>query len=225
MNFKLTRILAALCGLIGTVTLIGSFVINPAPPTGSTIAQLADFANKHSTTIILGGWLQGIGSLLTVLFAIALVHMAGATNKFAGWATFLSGVAILMVSLMEVAFYLAAVQAALDGDAAVGAVSNSLIKAAQHVFLIAPAMLIPLGAVILGSSVLPRVFGYVALAMGAVLQALGLVGLFAPLQPVIDVLLIVQGVWFIAAAVALVIPWPAPVGARAGAGASERQTA
>ena len=59
MNFKLTRILAALCGVLGTVTLIGSFVINPAPPAGSTIAQLADFANQHSTTIILGGWLQG----------------------------------------------------------------------------------------------------------------------------------------------------------------------
>jgi len=220
---KQTRILAAICGVAGTVTLIGSFMINPAPPAGATITQLADFANQHSFTIIMGGWMQGIGSLLTVLFAIALVHIAGATNRFAGWVTLLSGAALLMVSLTEVAFYLAAVQAARDGDAALGSIGNSLIQAVQHVFLIAPALLLPLGAIILGSSVLPRVFGYVALLLGAVLQALGLVGLFTPLQSLIDVLLIVQGVWFIAAAVALVVPQRAPSEVRAGTMASEQR--
>jgi hypothetical protein len=223
MSSQLTRILAAICGVAGTVILIGSFMINPAPPPGATISQLADFANQHSFTIILGGWMQGMGSLLTVLFAIALVHIAGATNRFAGWVTLLSGSALLMVSLTEVAFYLAAVQAARDGDAALGSISNSLIQAVQHVFLVAPALLLPLGVVILGSSVLPRLFGYVALVLGTVLQALGLVGLFTPLQALIDVLLIVQGVWFIAAAVALVVPWRARVGARAGRIAGEQR--
>lgn len=198
------HLLTALCGVLGTLILIGSFVINPAPPAGLSTAQLADWAVQHHTTIILGGWLQGIGSLLSVLFALALVHLAGATHRFAGQVTLLAGATILLVSLVEVTFYLAAAQAAATGDVATGTVSTALINAVQHVFLIAPALLLPLGAVLLGSRVLPRIFAYLALALGAILQALGGVGLFAALQPVIDVLLIVQGVWFVAAAIALV---------------------
>jgi hypothetical protein len=82
-------------------------------------------------------------------------------------------------------------------------VSNALIKAVQHVFLIAPALLLPLGTVLLGSRVLPRIFVYLALAIGVTLQIFGLVGLFGLLQPIIDDLLIVQALWFVAAGVAL----------------------
>jgi hypothetical protein len=212
-------VLAAACGIVGTITLIGSFAINPAPPAGLTTAQLADWGVQHHTTIVLGGWLQGIGSLLTVLFALALVHLAGATHRFAGWATLLAGSAILLVSLVEITFYLAAAEAAVTGDVATGTISNALIKAVQHVFLIAPALLLPLGAVLLGSRVLPRAFAYLALGLGAILQALGLVGLFDVLQPVIDVLLIVQGLWFLAAAVALLVR-PFPITASASASVS-----
>jgi hypothetical protein len=68
-----------------------------------------------------------------------------------------------------------------------------------------------LGAVLLGSRVLPRAFAYLALALGGVLQALGLAGLFGALQPLVDLLLVVQGVWFLAAAVTLLVrPIPAP---------------
>jgi hypothetical protein len=158
---------------------------------------------QHHTTIVLGGWLQGIGSLLTVLFALALVHLAGATHRFAGWATLLAGAAILLVSLVEVTFYLAAAEAAVDGDVPTGTIANALIKAVQHVFLIAPALLLPVGAVLLRSRVLPRGFAYLALALGGALQVLGLVGLFGAMQSVVDLLLIVQGGWFLAAAATL----------------------
>jgi hypothetical protein len=40
--------------------------------------------------------------------------------------------------------------------------------------------------------------------LGATLQVLGLVGLFNVLQPVIDFVLIVQALWFVAAAIALI---------------------
>ena len=43
-----------------------------------------------------------MGSLLLVLFAIAVVHLAGATHQFAGWVTLLAGATILMVSLVEI---------------------------------------------------------------------------------------------------------------------------
>src|SRR5262249_31123432 len=134
-------VLAAVCGVVGTLALIGSFRLNPGPPDGLTPGQLVDWAVQHHTTIVFGGWLQGIGSLLTVVFALALVHLAGATHRFAGWATLLAGGAILLVSLVEVTFYLAASQAAMMGDVATSTIANALIKAVQHVFLIAPALL------------------------------------------------------------------------------------
>jgi hypothetical protein len=146
-----------------------------------------------------------MGSLLIVLFAIGLVHLADATYRVAGWITLLAGATILMVSLVEVTFYLGAVQATESGDTASALASNNLIKAVQHIFLIAPARLLPLGFVLLGSNVLPQGFSYTALALGGTLQVLGLFGLFFALQPVIDVVLIVQAVWFVGAAVALMI--------------------
>jgi hypothetical protein len=197
------RIVAGLCGIFGAVALVSSFVMNPAPPAEFTVSQLRDFAVQHHNGIVFGAWLQGMGSLLLVLFAIALVHLASATHQFAGWVTLLAGATILMVSLVEITFYLGAVQAAEAGDLTSGTVSNALIKAVQHVFLIAPALLLPLGAVLLGAQILPRVFAYVALAIGATLQIFGLVGLFGVLQPIIDDVLIVQALWFVAAGVVL----------------------
>ena len=204
MSKRRVHILAALCGILGPVTLVTSFVINPAPPATATVEQLRSFAIQHQTTIVLGGWLQGIGSLLIVLFSLGIVHCAGATHRLAGWATLLAGATILMVSLVEVTFYLAAAHAAIAGDITTGFVSNALIKAVQHVFLIAPALLIPLGVVLVDSSLLPGLLGYLALLLGVTLQILGLVGLFNLLQLVIDDVLIVQALWFVAAAIALI---------------------
>ena len=205
MSPTMPRIVAGICGILGAVALVSSFLMNRAPPAGFSVAQLRDFATEHHNSIVFGAWLQGIGSMLLVLFAIALVHLAGATHQFAGWITLLAGATILMVSLVEITFYLGAVQSAEIGDLTSGAVSNALIKAVQHVFLIAPALLLPLGVVLLGSRVLPRAFAYLALAIGTTLQIFGLVGLLGVLQPVIDDVLIVQALWFVAAGFALMI--------------------
>ena len=58
-----SRFLSALCGVIGPVILVASFVINPAPPSDYTPTQLQAFALRHHNGIVLGGWLQGMGSL------------------------------------------------------------------------------------------------------------------------------------------------------------------
>ena len=205
MSIDKSRGLAALSGIIGPVILVASFIINPAPPADYTPSQLRDFAVRHHNGIVLGGWLQGMGSLLIVLFALALVHFANATHRLAGWVTLLAGASVLMVSLVEITFYLGAVQATEAGDIGAALASNNLIKAVQHVFLIAPVLLLPLGVVLLGSDVLPRAFAHSALVMGATLQVLGLAGLFNALQSVIDVMLILQSLWFVAAAVTLLV--------------------
>jgi len=199
------RLFSGLCGIVGPLVLVGSFAINPSPPPGLPAAALAAWAALREGQLLLGGWLQGIGSLLIVIFALALVELGGAASGFAGRIAQLAGATILAVSLIEVTFYLAVAQAVAAGDVAAGLMSGGLIKAVQHVFLIAPALLLPTGVVILRSRVLGRGFGYSALAIGACLQALGLAGVLAPLQPVVDVVLIVQAAWFVAAGVAMAV--------------------
>jgi len=179
--------------------------MNPAPPPGLDPTALAAWAAPRETLILLGGWTQGIGSLLIVVFAVAIAEIGGEASPFGRLMTLLAAATILMVSLVEVAFYLAAGQAIAARDIALGLVAQGLIRAVQHVFLIAPALLLPLGVVILKSRALPRAFGYSALAFGAILQSLGLAGLIWNLQSVIDAVLIAQSAWFIFAGAALML--------------------
>ncbi|HEY1929113.1 MAG TPA: hypothetical protein VGG92_16735 [Caulobacteraceae bacterium] len=199
------RSVAGLCGVAGPIILVGSFRMNPAPPSGMGPAALAAWAAPHEGLILLGGWAQGIGSLLIVIFALAVAELGGDASPFGRRLTMLAGATILMVSLMEIAFYLAAARAIATKDVLLGMVADGLIRAVQHVFLIAPALLLPLGVVILKSGVLPSAFGYAALAFGATLQALGLAGLIWNLQGVVDVVLIAQSVWFVLAGATLVL--------------------
>jgi hypothetical protein len=199
------RSVAGLCGLAGSLLLVGSFRMNPAPPPGMGTAALAAWAAPHEGLILLGGWAQGIGSLLIVIFALAVAELGGDASPFGRRLTMLAGATILMVSLMEIVFYLAAARAIATKDLLLGMVADGLIRAVQHVFLIAPALLLPLGVVVLKSGVLPRAFGYAALAFGAILQAFGLAGLIWNLQGVVDVVLIAQSVWFVLAGATLVL--------------------
>jgi hypothetical protein len=47
-----------------------------------------------------GSWLQAVGPLLNVLFAFAIVCLAGATTRLAGWMTMFGGTILMMVSLV-----------------------------------------------------------------------------------------------------------------------------
>jgi len=207
------RVWTGLCGFIGPIVLVGSFVINPAPPPGLSPAALLAWAQPRAGFLQLGGWMQGIGSLLMVMFCFAVVEAAGEPNRFAGRLTRLAGTTILAVSLIEVTFYLAVAGAVASGDTQLGLLSGGMIKAVQHVFLIAPALLIPLGFVLARTRVMGWLLAYSALAIGVTLQVLGFAGIFRPLQPVIDVVLIVQASWFLIAGVAFAI---GPTGTNSG---------
>jgi len=191
----------ALCALGGVPTLIAGFAVNPGPPPGSTVAQLTAFGSAHQTTVLLGGWLQITGTLLCLLFALALTQRAGAAGTFAGQLTLFGSVVLTGVGLAEFSGYALAV----SGDPTVVRVASQFIPAVQHGYAMvaAPLVFLPLGAVILGSGVLPRVLGYIALILGTVFAVLGLVGVLAPVQGIVDGLSALQGLWWIAAAVAL----------------------
>lgn len=114
MSTRSFRILSALSGIAGVIMLIPSFIINPGPPPNPTVAQLIAFANQYRTSILIGAWLQAVSPVLIILFALAIVHQAGATRRFVGWMTLLGGGILVMTSLIGVTFYLSGV----DGNLA-----------------------------------------------------------------------------------------------------------
>src|SRR5215469_10441453 len=90
-------IMSGLSSIAGVVMLIVSFVINQGPPHDAAPAELIRFGQLHSGTVLWGAWLQAVGPVLIVLFAFALVHLAGAAQRLAGWMT-LFGASLLMTT-------------------------------------------------------------------------------------------------------------------------------
>jgi hypothetical protein len=160
MHKKSNIILTALCGIFGSLILAISFRINPAPPQYYTTAQLVEFVLQHHFSIVIGGWMQAVGTILSVLFVLSLVHLGKYSDKLSGWITLLASVCILMISLIEVTFYLAATNAFITNDIITGNLANSIIKSVQHVFLLAPAILLPLGYILVKTKLLNLFIGY-----------------------------------------------------------------
>lgn len=204
MSVRSFRMLSALSGIAGVLMLIPSFFINPGPPPNATVAQLVAFANQYRTSVLIGAWLQAVSALLIILFAFAIVHQAGATRRLVGWMTMLGGGVLVMTSLIEVTFYLSAVN---GNPATTGLISLDLIAAVQHIYsmVAAPAVFLPLGVVVLRSRVLPQVFGYLAVALAGIFAVLGIIALGAPIQNVVNILASVQGVWWLLAAFMLIV--------------------
>ena len=151
-----------------------------------------------------------------MLFALGVVYLAGGMTRLAGWVTLLASAVILTLSLIDAAFTIAAAEAVIHGHAVTASVSFDLIDgpgndAVGRVFLIAPPLLLPLGAVVLGSRLLPWAFGYAAVAFGAASIILGLAALFSATAFSLAIILIIaESAWILAAAGALVIaPKPA----------------
>src|SRR5947209_9828463 len=90
-----------LCGILGVVMLITSFFINPGPPPNPTLPQLIAFGNQYHDSILIGAWLQTVSPALIVLFALAIVFLAAATKRLAGWMTLFGGTILFMVRSEE----------------------------------------------------------------------------------------------------------------------------
>jgi hypothetical protein len=206
-----TRLLAALSGVVGVITLTAHFLIPPGqPPDTSTLAQLAAFATRNHDAILVSAWLQTTGAVLIALFAVAIVHLAGAQARLSGWVTLLAATIVVVLSLLDSAFIIAAVSAP-SSHPATATVSYDLIvgpanDAVGRTFLLTLPLILPLGVVLLGATppILPRWFGQVAIGLGAAFLVLGLVNLFSRTAFALAlVLIIVQNLWIVAAAVTM----------------------
>jgi hypothetical protein len=209
-----TRVLAATCGIAGVLMLSAHFLIpGNVPPDSASLARIAAFAREHHDAILLSAWLQVAGAILYVVFILAIVHLAGAANRFAGRLVALAAAILVGLTLLDSALIISVVQGAAHGQSETLRVSFDLIggpgnDAIGRAFLIAPAILLPLGFVIAQTQLLPRSYGMLAIAFGAASQALGFVGLFskvafADINPAI---LALENTWLIVVAVTLLMP-------------------
>src|SRR6516164_5068921 len=193
---------AAVSGLVGTCMLGISFLINSAsPPAGASSAQLTAFGQQHHDAILWGAWLQAVGPVLIAVFAFAIVVLARATARLAGWMTLFGAATLMSVSLIEITGYIGTVH---TSPATMPGTSLALIYSVQHLWFIvgAPALWLPLGLVILGSSVLPRILGILALVLGAGYVLAGVFTLGDPtVPPAVQVAAgFVPALWWLAAA-------------------------
>lgn len=208
MSNRRLRLLISMTGVVGVVTLITAFIVNPGVPGGDTIPQAIAWNNQHHDAILIGSWLQTTGTFLSIVFVIALLHLAGALSRVTGWMTFFGGTILMMVSLIEVTFYLLTLQGSSNHDGVTVSLGLQLIAAIQHGYslIAAPAVFFPLGAVILQSRMLSGIFAYLAFLLGAIFAVLGVATLFQPaLQSIVDAFAGIQGFWFLAAAIGIVI--------------------
>jgi hypothetical protein len=198
-------ILSGLSGIVGVVLIMVSFNINPGPPPGATSAELMKFGQQYYASVLWGAWLQAVGPVLIVLFAFSLVHLAGATQRLAGWMTFFGATILMTVSLIEITFYISALH---PDPAIMPSISLILISAVQHLYFIvaAPTLFLPLGIVLISSAILPRFFGYLALLLATAFAALGVIFLLTLTLPgPVTAFAGVQALWWLAAAVTLIV--------------------
>jgi hypothetical protein len=141
---------------------------------------------------------------------VAIVHLAGAQARLSGWVTLFAATIVVVLSLMDSAFIIAAVSAP-SSHPTTATVSYDLIvgttnDAVGRTFLLTLPLILPLGVVLLGTTpkILPRGFGHVAVGLGAAFLILGLANLFSGVAFALAlVLIIVQNLWIVAAAVTL----------------------
>ncbi len=126
--------------------------------------------------------------------------LAGATMRLAGWMTLFGAATLMTVSLIEITGYLGTLH---TSPATMPETSLALIHSVQHLWFIvaAPALWLPLGLVILGSGVLPRILGYLALVLAAGYALAGVVTLLdLTVPPAVQISTGVPVLWWLAAA-------------------------
>ena len=199
MSTSSYRLIGGLAGIVGVILLGLSFAINAGPPENTSSAELVKFGRENYAHILWGAWMQAVGPVLIILFALCLVHLAGAAERLAGWMTLFGATVLMTVSLIEITFYMSALHA--DPEV-LPFISLRLISAVQHLYFMiaAPALFFPLGIVLLGSAVLPRLFGYLALLLAVVFESLGVIFLLTLTLPAaVTAVAGIQALWWLAA--------------------------
>jgi hypothetical protein len=213
MSESKQRIFTALCGILGTIALMiyfsAPFWIMPLPKPDASMEKVVEFGNKYHNIILWDTWLQQFGSILSVIFVLSLVQLAGTSKRLAGRLTLLACTVILSLSLAEGTFVLGAVESGRNGHPESALTCFELTYVFIHIFLLAPSLFLLMGFALYGTNLLPRMFIYLAIVLGILFQILGVAGLFNTTALIFVIfVLMAQNIWTLAASIALLVRKP-----------------
>lgn len=202
-----------ICGIVGPI-LLAVYFAAPAftgwPFDGAPADQLIAYTNGHALLFYAGAWLQATGAGLSILFFLAVLQLSGCRGAYAGLVTAVACSLLLAVVLAEAAFLVAVPAAAAAGDRATVATTFALSNGVYaHVFPLAPAPLLlgGVGAILLGTDLLPRQLAWAALVLAGLFELAGIAAVFATAGLVFAIVMsVVQELWIVAAAIALLRP-------------------
>jgi hypothetical protein len=203
------RMMAALAGIAGPVLLVAYF-ITPLfvgwPSATESAGKVAAYADAHRVLFYLGGWLQGTGAALSVVFLLVLLQHTGARRNVAGSVTLVGCTVLLSVVAVEAAMLEAVAVAAPNHDLATVATGFQLASGVfVRIYPLVPAPLVfaGIGFALSGTSILPRVFARTALAISALFVIAGLAAVFGTAGFIFaTVMSVTEAIWIPAAAVA-----------------------
>jgi hypothetical protein len=198
--------LVALAGVGSAIGLVGHFAVAPPPSSFTSRAVLEQFASHHDA-LVTGAWLDGIGSILLIVTFLGVVELGGLAGTLAGRIVLLAGAGVVAHSLLTDTLLIGASQISATGDGTMAASLGQLAHAADYAYPIVNIFwATALGVVVLRSRILPGVFGYVALAFGAVELVGGLASLYNDgVNAVINPFFLVMVLWNVAAAIVLAV--------------------
>jgi hypothetical protein len=207
MSTERIRMVAAMSGIAGAALLIVYFAAAPPlPPANATVAEVVATGSAHHTVWLLGSWVQALGSVLSVVFFVLLVQLAGASSRLSGIFTFIGCAVLLAVVSVEGALQIDLAQSAVNGHGPTAVTDYDLVTVFIHVFpmVASPLILLSVGAAVADGRLVPRVFGYVAIGLGTAYLVVGVAGLFT--APALTLVVLgVQSLWVIALAVRLLV--------------------
>jgi hypothetical protein len=203
------QILAALAGIVGPVLLVAYF-ITPLfvgwPSATESAAKVAAYADAHRVLFYFGGWLQGTGAALSIVFLLVLLQRSGARRKVAGSVTLIGCAVLLSVVAAEAAMLEAVAVAAANHDLATVATGFQLASGVfVRIYPLVPAPLVfaGIGFALSGTPVLPRAFAGTALAISALFVVAGLAAVFGTAGFIFaTVMSVAEAIWIPAAAIA-----------------------
>jgi hypothetical protein len=212
-------ILIAIAGIIGQC-LLSIYFSGILVPRGLTVekgsaVQLSDLVMKHRSAIFLDAWLMAIGSFLSVIFYVGLVYTSRAIARFSGLLTIITSTIVLAIALVDVTFTVEAANAAILGHTATTEVTFDFVtgsgEAFDYTFIFGPApvLITSIGIVLLRSDIVPRFFGYAAIAVGIMFFIAGLLSIFYPhasvITPVFEIVQLSRGIWVLTTAIFILI--------------------
>ena len=181
----------------------------------NSVTQLRDLVTRHQSAILLDAWLMGIGSFLSVIFYIGLVYISGAIVRFSGLLTIIASAAVLAVALVDVTFMVAAANAAILGHADTTRIAFDFVagqgEAFDYTFIFGPApmLITSIGIVLVRSDIVPRFFGYAAIAVGVMFFIAGLLSIFYPRASAVtttfEIVQMSRGIWVLTTAIFILI--------------------